>query len=133
MLETEIKKLTASIDRLSELLVAGQSITVTDDGVTPPEPATKATHEPATKATPETPLEEPTKATPKKKAAADVDFDALREKAKGLCLTLVREDRDNKKLISAYLTGYDAKTIAQLADENLDAFIASMLEIQNAK
>lgn len=115
MLETEIKKLTSAIDRLSELLVAGQSITITDDGVLPDK----------------TPPEEPTKAAPKKEAA--VDFDALREEAKNLCLTLVRDNRDNKKLIGAYLVGYAAKTITQLADENLEAFIASMREIQNAK
>jgi len=106
MLETEIKKLTSAIDRLSELLIAGQSITITDDGVLPDK-------------------------TPDKAAA--VDFDALREEAKNLCLTLVRDNRDNKKLIAAYLAGCAAKTITQLADENLDGFIASMRVIKNAK
>jgi len=127
MLETEIKKLTASIDRLSELLGAGQSITITD-GV-PAETPPQSTPEKKS-----VPAETPPQSTPDEKTAApDTDFTLLREKAKDLCLTLVREDRDNKKLIGAYLVGYGVKTITQLADENIEAFIASMLEIQNAK
>jgi len=126
MLETEIKKLTAAIERLSELLVAGQSITITDDG-TPVEPQHQS---PANEKTTEL-------ATKTKTVSVDephpFNYVAMREEAKDLCLTLVRDNRDNKKLIGAYLVGYAAKTIAQLADENLEAFIASMREIQNAK
>lgn len=126
MLETEIKKLTDAINRLSELMAANQSITITGDAapVEPPHqsPANEKTTELATKTKTVT-VDEP----------HPFDYVAMREEAKDLCLSLVREDRANKKLITAYLTGYAAKTIAQLADENLDAFLSSMREIQNAK
>jgi hypothetical protein len=136
MLETEIKKLTISIDRLCDLLVAADSIAATivrsavpDLPVNPPERLPPQSANP--------PEKEKTTAVPPTSIFRAQDrineMFAIREEAKRLCLAMMRESRGNKAPIEALLAVYDAKTISQLADKDLAPFLADLLEIENVK
>jgi hypothetical protein len=57
-------------------------------------------------------------------APAPVDHVAMRQQAQDTCLETVRANRDNKAIISNWLAEHDAKTIKQLHDKHLPAFIA---------
>jgi hypothetical protein len=48
----------------------------------------------------------------------------MRQQAQDTCLETVRANRDNKATIATWLAEHDAKTIKQLDDEHLPAFIA---------
>ena len=104
MLELEIKNLTAAITRLADLMEAGTAPTENWAGpVVDQAPAV-------------TPAPAP--------APAPVDLVAMRQQAQDTCLETVRANRDNKAIISNWLAEHDAKTIKQLDDEHLPAFIA---------
>lgn len=98
MLELEIKNLTAAITRLADLMEAGTAPTETWDG-----PVVDQAPAPA---------------------PAPVDLVAMRQQAQDTCLETVRANRDNKATIGNWLAEHDAKTIKQLDDEHLPAFIA---------
>jgi hypothetical protein len=98
MLELEIKNLTAAITRLADLMEAGTAPTENWAG-----PVVDQAPAPA-----------PTL----------VDLVAMRQQAQDTCLETVRANRDNKATIATWLAEHDAKTIKQLDDEHLPAFIA---------
>ena len=98
MLELEIKNLTAAITRLADLMEAGTAPTETWDG-----PVVDQAPAPA---------------------PAPVDLVAMRQQAQDTCLETVRANRENKATIGNWLAEHDAKTIKQLDDEHLPAFIA---------
>ena len=98
MLELEIKNLTAAITRLADLMEAGTAPTETWDG-----PVVDQAPAPA---------------------PAPVDLVAMRQQAQDTCLETVRTNRENKATIGNWLAEHDAKTIKQLGDEHLPAFIA---------
>ena len=98
MLELEIKNLTAAITRLADLMEAGTAPTETWDGPV---------------------VDQAPAVTP-----APVDLVAMRQQAQDTCLETVRADRENKATIGNWLAEHDAKTIKQLGDEHLPAFIA---------
>jgi hypothetical protein len=98
MLELEIKNLTAAITRLADLIEAGAAPTETWDGPV---------------------VDQAPAVTP-----APVDLVAMRQQAQDTCLETVRANRDNKATIGNWLAEHDAKTIKQLDDEHLPAFIA---------
>jgi hypothetical protein len=98
MLELEIKNLTAAITRLADLMEAGTAPTETWDG-----PVVDQAPAPA---------------------PAPVDLVAMRQQAQDTCLETVRTNRENKATIGNWLAEHDAKTIKQLDDEHLPAFIA---------
>lgn len=94
MLETEIKRLTAAITRLADLMEQQDS-----EGAAPVvEDAPAVDADPAPDAQPDQPA---------------IDY---RLKAKDLCLSLVRAKRSNKPLIAEWLDGKGAKTINGLKD-----------------
>ena len=104
MLELEIKNLTAAITRLADLMEAGTAPTENWAGpVVDQAPAV-------------TPAPAP--------APAPVDLVAMRQQAQDTCLETVRANRENKTTIATWLAEHDAKTIKQLDDEHLPAFIA---------
>ena len=98
MLELEIKNLTAAITRLADLMEAGAAPTETWDGPV---------------------VDQAPAVTP-----APVDLVAMRQQAQDTCLETVRANRENKATIGNWLAEHDAKTIKQLGDEHLPAFIA---------
>ena len=100
MLELEIKNLTAAITRLADLMEAGTEPTETWDGPV---------------------VDQAPAVTP---PPAPVDLVAMRQQAQDTCLETVRANRDNKATIATWLAEHDAKTIKQLDDEHLPAFIA---------
>ena len=100
MLELEIKNLTAAITRLADLMEAGAAPTETWDGPV---------------------VDQAPAVTP---APAPVDLVAMRQQAQDTCLETVRANRENKTTIATWLAEHDAKTIKQLDDEHLPAFIA---------
>jgi hypothetical protein len=100
MLELEIKNLTAAITRLADLMEAGAAPTETWDGPV---------------------VDQAPAVTP---APAPVDLVAMRQQAQDTCLETVRANRENKTTIATWLEEHDAKTIKQLGDEHLPAFIA---------
>ena len=100
MLELEIKNLTAAITRLADLMEAGTAPTENWDGPV---------------------IDQAPAVTP---APAPVDLVAMRQQAQDTCLETVRANRENKTTIATWLAEHDAKTIKQLDDEHLPAFIA---------
>ena len=98
MLELEIKNLTAVITRLADLMEAGTAPTENWDG----------------------PVVDQAGAAPFPIGLSVV----LRQQAQDTCLETVRANRDNKATIGNWLAEHDAKTIKQLDDEHLPAFIA---------
>ena len=98
MLELEIKNLTAAITRLAVLMGAGTAPTENWDGPV---------------------VDQAPAVTP-----APVDLVAMRQHAQDTCLETVRANRDNKATIGNWLAEHDAKTIKQLDDDQLPAFIA---------
>ena len=102
MLELEIKNLTAAITRLADLMEAGAAPTETWDG----------------------PVVDQAPAVTLAFAPAPVDLVAMRQQAQDTCLETVRANRENKATIANWLAEHDAKTIKQLDDEQLPAFIA---------
>jgi hypothetical protein len=102
MLELEIKNLTAAITRLADLMEAGAAPTENWDG----------------------PVVDQAPAVTPAPAPAPADLVAMRQQAQDTCLETVRANRDNKATIANWLAEHDAKTIKQLGDEHLLAFIA---------
>ena len=102
MLELEIKNLTAAITRLADLMEAGAASTENWDG----------------------PVVDQAPAVTPAPAPAPVDLVAMRQQAQDTCLETVRANRENKTTIATWLAEHDAKTIKQLDDEHLPAFIA---------
>jgi hypothetical protein len=100
LLELEIKNLTAAITRLADLMEAGTAPTENWDGPV---------------------IDQAPAVTP---APAPVDLVAMRQQAQDTCLETVRANRENKTTIATWLAEHDAKTIKQLDDEHLPAFIA---------
>jgi hypothetical protein len=98
MLELEIKNLTAAITRLADLMEAGAAPTENWDGPV---------------------VDQAPAVTP-----APADLVAMRQQAQDTCLETVRANRENKATIANWLAKHDAKTIKQLGDEHLPAFIA---------
>ena len=98
MLESEIKKLTAAITRLADLM----------EGTPVPAAADPAPAEPET--APQPPVEE------------KPDPAIIRQHAQDKCLDLVRSKRSNKAIIADWLANHDAKTINQLPDNLLVKF-----------
>jgi len=100
MLELEIKNLTAAITRLADLMEAGTAPIENWDGPV---------------------VDQAPAVTP---APASVNLVAMRQQAQDTCLETVRANRDNKATIATWLAEHDAKTIKQLDDDQLPAFIA---------
>jgi hypothetical protein len=125
MLELEIKKLTAAITRLADLMeqadddceivvvdvVEGKVVSTNGNEVITP---TKFERAPDVE-----PVDEKVEVIPEAH-----DYTAMRQQAQDACLETVRANRENKATIGNWLAEHDAKTIKQLGDEHLPAFIA---------
>ena len=125
MLELEIKNLTAAITRLADLMdqadddceivvvdvVKGKVVSTNGNEVITPTKFERALDV--------EPVDEKVEVIPEAH-----DYTAMRQQAQDTCLETVRANRENKATIGNWLAEHNAKTIKQLGDEHLPAFIA---------
>lgn len=144
MLESEIKKLTAAITRLADLMEGAPAATTVqfnyENEVITPTPFKRApadltpadekairdakanAEDDARRTAMQAERDEQAKVAAEELLQPAPSTEAMRQSCQDLCLTLVRADRMNKAVIAEWLLKRQAKTIKQLGDESLAEF-----------